>query len=69
MKEIGYEVFGGCTALTEVYYVGTENDWAKIYNSGNNDPLYNATRYYYSETEPEVEGNFWHYVDGEIVVW
>jgi hypothetical protein len=29
----------------------------------------NATRYYYSETEPTEEGNFWHWVDGEVVVW
>ena len=25
--------------------------------------------YNYSETRPEEEGNFWHYVDGEIVKW
>ena len=25
--------------------------------------------YLYSETEPTTSGNYWHYVDGEIVVW
>jgi hypothetical protein len=38
--------------------------------------LTNATRYYYSENEPNTgndktgyNGKYWHYVDGEIVVW
>lgn len=25
--------------------------------------------YYYSETEPAEEGNYWHYVNGEPVIW
>ena len=28
-----------------------------------------AVHYLYSETEPAKSGNFWHYVDGEIVIW
>ena len=28
-----------------------------------------ATLYFYSETEPTEEGNFWHYVDGKPVIW
>ena len=29
-----------------------------------------TTRYYYSETRPTDEGNFWHYDDdGKVVVW
>ena len=28
-----------------------------------------ATLYFYSETEPTKEGNFWHYVDGKPVIW
>lgn len=43
-----------------------------------NDPLTNATRYYYSENEPalngsgtDYDGNYWHYdTDGKTpVVW
>ena len=35
-----------------------------------NNGLKNATRYYYSETAPEVEGNFWHYDEnGNVAVW
>ena len=29
----------------------------------------NNTYYYYSETEPTEEGNYWHYVNSEPVVW
>ena len=25
--------------------------------------------YYYSETEPTEEGNYWHYINGEPVIW
>lgn len=37
-------------------------DWAMYWNGEN--PVY-----YYSETEPVTEGNYWHYVDGAIVEW
>ena len=67
---IGYEAFYNCDSLSEVYYNGTQEDWAKIYvDSSGNDSLKNATRYYYSETHPTTEGNFWHWVDGEPTVW
>ena len=28
-----------------------------------------ATNYFYSETAPTEEGNFWHYVDGKPTPW
>ena len=37
--------------------------------SDHNDPLTNATLYYYSENSPVEEGNFWYLVDGEVAVW
>ena len=61
--------FWCCTSLKEVYYTGNEEQWNAITNGGQNDSLYAATRYYYSETEPQGEGNYWHYVDGQIVKW
>ena len=48
-------------------FVGTENEWNDsigYVNFGIDD----ATLYY-SETEPTTTGNYWHYVNGEIVVW
>ena len=69
---IGNSAFASCNALSIVYYAGSESDWTKIdidntYDGNAN--LLNATRYYYSETEPTTEGNFWHWVDGEPVAW
>ena len=57
------------TKLTEVYFAGTASEWSALTVESGNDPLSSATLYCYSETEPTVEGNYWHYVDGEIVVW
>ena len=63
------DAFKNCENLTAVYYQGTEAEWALINIERKNDSLLAATRYYYSEAEPTVEGNFWHYVDGVPTVW
>lgn len=63
------DAFKNCEDLTAVYYQGSEAEWALISIGRNNDSLLAATRYYYSEAEPTVEGNFWHYVDGVPTVW
>ena len=73
VTSIGARAFVDCKKLTSVYYQGTLEDWAKISikTSGNgNAPLMSAIRYYYSETEPAVDGNYWHYDEnGEVAVW
>ena len=70
VTSISVYVFDDCDSLTEVYYNGSETEWNNISISSGNDLLTNATRYYYSETEPTEEGNFWHWGDnGEVVVW
>jgi len=70
VTSIGSYAFDNCTSLTSVYYKGTPSDWANISIGGSNSYLTNATRYYYSETAPTQEGNYWHYNEnGEIVVW
>ncbi|MCM1440920.1 MAG: leucine-rich repeat protein [Roseburia sp.] len=74
---IGEAIIAADTDLLIVYYVGTAEDWDKIVISNYNTALTNATRYYYSEIEPELnedgtayDGNYWHYnEDNEIVIW
>ena len=66
---IGDFAFYNCDAITHVYYVGNESDWESISIGQSNDSFINATLYYYSETQPTTEGNFWHYVDGVPTVW
>lgn len=63
--------FSGCSALTNVYYTGTATEWSKISTDSTNTELTNATRYYYSETQPtDSSGNYWHYNEsGEVEVW
>lgn len=66
---IGDWAFYYCTSLTSVYYKGTKSEWIAISISGENGHMTNATRYYYSETKPTTDGNYWHYVDGKVTVW
>ena len=53
--------FSYCDALEKVYYLGTESEWDEINIIAPNYALTSAVRYYYSETRPEKEGNYWHY--------
>ena len=70
VTSIGSSAFSNCDSLSEVYYNGSAAEWNSIYiNSNGNAPLKNATLCYYSESEPTKEGNFWHWVDGEPIVW
>ena len=77
VTSIGERAFDYCSGLTQVYYGGTLEDWAKISLGSSNTYLTNATRYYYSETEPELNedgtaynGNYWCYDEnGDVKVW
>lgn len=72
MKKIMTWAFENCIALKNVFYKGTETEWAAINNQDVSKVLQNAEhRYYYSETEPTGEGDYWHYaIDGvTIVTW
>ena len=58
------------TKLTTLYYMGSAEEWNKIdIEVEQNEGLLNATRYYYSETEPTSSGNYWHYIDGVPTIW
>lgn len=75
VTSIGDNAFYKCTSLTTVYYGGNQAQWNSI-SIYNNTDLKNATRYYFSETEPDEakwaeSDNWWHYdpVTGEIDIW
>ncbi|MBR7100346.1 MAG: leucine-rich repeat domain-containing protein, partial [Clostridia bacterium] len=65
---IGDHAFYRCESLTSVYYKGTAEEWTEI-SIGSNFYLTEATKYYYSETAPIAEGNYWHYVNGTPTAW
>ncbi len=71
VTSIGDSAFQYCWELASVFYEGTEAEWETISIIGvDNAYLLNATRYYYTETEPTESGNYWHYdADGDNVVW
>ena len=67
---IGELAFRSCNSLNAVYYKGTAKEWGNIRIEYDNGSLTSATLYYYSETQPTVSGNYWHYDEnGEIAVW
>lgn len=56
--------------LSTVLYEGSREEFDKIDIANKNDDLLSAKIYFYSETEPTDEGNFWHYAeDGTPVAW
>ncbi len=70
VTSIGGAASGG-SGLQKVYYGGTSEDRNGIeidtYRNGGftNESYW----YYYSETKPEEEGRFWHWVGGKMVEW
>ena len=61
---IGDSVFDGCSNFQYIYANCTPIRWIEIENSS---PIAIA---FYSETAPKDDAyNYWHYVDGEIVIW
>ncbi|MCD7728862.1 MAG: leucine-rich repeat domain-containing protein [Clostridia bacterium] len=69
---IGTYAFNNCTSLVSVYYSGTVSEWGAISIAASNTYLTNATKYYYSESEPDyTDGyNYWYYDEnGEIANW
>jgi hypothetical protein len=72
VTSIGANAFLGCSGLKNLYYCGTSADWDNIgIGRINTSRLNSATIYYYSESQPTDEGNYWHYdTDGVTpVVW
>lgn len=59
-----------CNNLEKVYYEGTNGDWKDILIGDSNGLLLSAIHYYYSESQPTEDGNYWHYdIDGKVVEW
>ncbi|MCD8194745.1 MAG: leucine-rich repeat domain-containing protein, partial [Coprobacillus sp.] len=65
-------LFNSCLSLHTIYYGGDEDCWntniSGLYESlgASADLIFDADRYYYSETAAE---GCWHYVNGVITLW
>ncbi|MCD8181541.1 MAG: leucine-rich repeat domain-containing protein [Firmicutes bacterium] len=55
---IGESAFGRCTSLTDVYYGGSEEDWAGISIGSDNDYLTGATIHYSSVQTEQPDQSF-----------
>ncbi|MDD3231822.1 MAG: leucine-rich repeat domain-containing protein [Clostridia bacterium] len=71
---IGSSAFDNCSNLTNIYYLGSTEDWQSITIDANNSNLISATKYYYIENEEDVPddgGNYWHYDEDGItpIIW
>jgi hypothetical protein len=71
VTSIGNYAFDSCNSLSSVFYGGTdEAAWSGItIGTDNTSLITNATRYYYSETQPAGAGSFWHWVGDEPTGW
>ena len=71
VKSIGNNAFWFYVrSLETVYYQGTKSEWEEIFDCDENEHLSLATIFYYSETEPTAEGNYWYYdLNGEVQTW
>lgn len=56
--------FQECTSLNKVFLEGNPTIYEQAF-FGCSD----VTLYYYLDTQPEEQGNYWHYVNGKPVIW
>lgn len=68
VQQIESTNFWGCSKLDTIYYKDDSDSWNSICEIEKED-LENITIYFYSETEPVGEGNYWHYVENVITIW
>jgi uncharacterized repeat protein (TIGR02543 family) len=62
--------FIDCSSLTHIYYNGTIESWNQVFiNELGNDAITIDKLYLYSDTYPEVWGQYWHYVDSLATAW
>ena len=70
LKSVDSYAFEYCNKLSGVFYCGTAFDWSMVnVKSGMNDSLLNATRYYYSASQPSDNGNYWYSNNGIPTPW
>jgi hypothetical protein len=62
-------VFSLCDGQTDIYFIGTADEWAAISINESNEYLTNAKIHYFSGTRPTSDGNFWRYENGAITLW
>ena len=68
IKKLGTRVFNNSTNII-IFYGGTKSEWDLLMDKSPSCEIHQSFVYYYSEDIPTSSGNYWHYVDGNPVVW
>ena len=61
VKQIVSYAFYHCYMLETVYYEGTSKEWEEISIAKSGNDITAAELYFYSESAPAGDGNYWHY--------
>ncbi len=71
MEYMSSYAFSGCSSLRGIYYEGTKEEWEIVGQNSNweSTSLLKRIAYYYSETEPQKKGKYWHYINNQPVLW
>ena len=71
IESVEESVFFECDNLKEIYFTGTKDEYDAItVNSTGNTQLSKVTVYYFSDSEPQGNGNYWHYDEnGNVKIW
>lgn len=81
ISKIDYNIFYECSSLKQIVIPASVKElwyghpsYIKVFYMG--EYVYDSSKeelldgiYFYSENRPISTGNYWHYVDGEIVIW
>ena len=57
VTDIGENTFSGCTAITDVYFGGTEEQWKEITIASGNEPLINANIHFTDTPTGDITGD------------
>lgn len=65
IEQIDTAAFGNMKTGFKLFYRGSEAEWNEVKKVSG----ISCDVYFYSETEPTGEGNYWHYADGKPEIW
>ena len=66
---IGNFALDNIPPIESVYYCGSKTEFESVAVGESSEQTQAKETYFYSESEPSGEGNFWHYVDGAPTIW
>lgn len=69
VTSVGQFAIANCKKLSAIYYCGTASDYEAVTVEDMNLNITMQNLYFYSESEPATDGNFWHYANGLPVIW